>query len=258
MRSPWWPPPSRSRRSALTTPNTRDSGPRIETSAPMRAAERRGVVLVVVQRAPEHRAVDPDHPADGHGDVLDFVDRHVAVLVVVVKQLFSASAVQAKSIGQLGATGIGRRALMAGREFRGERTGRCEPREAVIAVDRSTRQRRAASIDGRRKRRRPVEMALSVMLEVCSGARVQARRGEDSLAGRAQQPHRPDRPRAQRAGRVAPAACCRATWRRQRDARGRPPPCGRTAVPVCSRSRIACHATAVGQPDASLPALPRR
>jgi hypothetical protein len=33
-----------------------------------------GVVLVVVQRAPEHRAVDADHPADGHSDVIDFVD----------------------------------------------------------------------------------------------------------------------------------------------------------------------------------------
>jgi hypothetical protein len=73
---------------------------------------------------------------------------------------------------------------------------------------------------------------------------VPAHRGVAAFAPRAQQPHRPGRARARRARQVAPAACSRATSSRQRDARGRPPPCGRTAVPVCLRNRIACHATA--------------
>ena len=158
--------------SALTTPNTRDSGPRNETSAPMRAAEA-AVLSSSSYSVPQSTEpwIPTTRPMVTAMSSISSTGS-VAVLVVVVKRIFSTSAVQAKSIGQLGATGIGRRALMAGRELRGERTGRCESREAVIGVDRSTRQRRAASIDGRRKRRRPVEMALSVMLEVCSGARV--------------------------------------------------------------------------------------
>jgi hypothetical protein len=81
-----------------------------------------GVVLVVVQRAPEHRAVDSDHPADGHGDVIDFVDRHVVVLSVTAIRIFGAAAVTMLANRRIGRTRP-RCVVMPGRQFRGERTG---------------------------------------------------------------------------------------------------------------------------------------
>jgi hypothetical protein len=52
VRSACWPPPPPSRSSALTMPNTRESGPRIETSAPIRAA-RPAVPSSLSNKAPQ-------------------------------------------------------------------------------------------------------------------------------------------------------------------------------------------------------------
>ena len=200
-----------------------------------------------------------DHPADGHGNVVDFVDRHVAVLTVVLVRLFRASAAPTLFTHRLGGAGSVWGGCSAGTgagQFRGEPTGCCEPGEAVVAVTRAARRGRAASIDGGRARRRGVEMALGALLEACSGAGVRGfavrRRLPAGSIGRRR------RALGGLAGALPPRLAERAGVDSRMLALARPPAAERLCR--CVREATESHAMPPrwDMGDASCSALPRR